>query len=50
MNDARLCLDTILTSTIDDYVPGMVGANILNYTKFVDFINDNKGKITGAIL
>jgi len=40
MNDARLCLDTILTATLDGYVPGMKGANVLNYTKFVDFIKD----------
>jgi hypothetical protein len=50
MDDARLCLDTILTSTIDNYIPGMKGANILNYTKFVEFIKNKKGKLIGTIL
>jgi hypothetical protein len=50
MDDARLCLDTILTSTIDNYIPGMKGANILNYTKFVEFIKDKSGKIEGALI
>ena len=49
MNDARLCLDTILTSTIDNYIPGMKGANILNYTKFLNFIKKDS-KITAISL
>lgn len=50
MNDTRMNMDTILTSTLDNYKPNFVGANILNYTKFIDFIKDSTGHITGAKL
>ncbi len=43
-------MDTILTSTIDNYSKDFVGANILNYTKFISFIKDKTGQIIGAKL
>lgn len=43
-------LISLLTSTIDKYIPGMKGANIANYVEFVDFIKNDEGKIQGAIL
>lgn len=48
MNDARMNMDTILTSTISDYKPNFPGANVLNYTKFIGFKKDEKGTIIGA--
>lgn len=47
MNDTRLCLDSLLTSTIDNYVPDMKGANILNYARFDEFSKDKNGQING---
>jgi glycerol-3-phosphate dehydrogenase len=43
-------LNSLFTATIDKYVPGMKGANIANYTEFIDFIKNAEGKIEGAIL
>lgn len=43
-------LNAILTSTVNQYVPGMKGSNIANYTEFVDYIKNADGKIEGAIL
>jgi len=48
MNDARLCMQTLLTSAQDDYVPNMKGATLGNYVEFLDFVKDSKGKIVGA--
>lgn len=39
-----------MTSTLDKYIPGMKGANILNYTSFENFIKDKDGKINGVVL
>lgn len=33
-------LNVLLTSTIEKYVPGQKGANIANYTEFVDYIKN----------
>jgi glycerol-3-phosphate dehydrogenase len=49
-DDVRLCLDNILTATLDEYIPGMKGANILNYTAFKNFTKNGLGKINGVIL
>ena len=43
MNDARMNLDILFTATVDKYKEGFVGANILNYTTFREFIKDDKG-------
>ena len=47
MNDARLNLDILLTSTLDKYrgIPNFVGANTINYMRFQDFIKDEKGGV-----
>ena len=51
MNDTRMNLNALLTSSIDNYIPGMKGATLANYVKFIDFIKDeNSGKIIGAKL
>ncbi|VWU52599.1 FAD-dependent glycerol-3-phosphate dehydrogenase, putative [Hepatocystis sp. ex Piliocolobus tephrosceles] len=43
-NDTRMNLFIILTSAIDNYVPGQVGATVCNYTEVVDFIKDEDTK------
>jgi len=51
MDDTRMCLDALLTSTIDGYVEGMKGSNILNYCKFEEFIKDEEtGMILGGVV
>lgn len=49
-NDSRLMLQTVLTSSQDNYVPNMKGATVANYVEFVDFIKDKEGKCIGARL
>lgn len=49
-NDSRYLLDILLTATVDNYVEGMKGANILNYASFKEFVKDSEGNITGAIV
>lgn len=48
--DSRMNLNTLFTSSIDNYIPGMKGTTIANYVEFRDFIKSKDGKITGAIL
>lgn len=50
MIDSRMALNALLTASIDNFIPGMKGANLLNYTEFVDFLKDDTGKIIGAEL
>lgn len=50
MIDSRMNLNTLFTSTIDNFIPGMKGSNLANYTEFVDFMKNENGKITGAKL
>jgi glycerol-3-phosphate dehydrogenase len=49
MHDSRMNLNSLLTSTIDEYHPGMKGSTIANYVEFKSFIKDATGKITGAV-
>ena len=49
MHDSRMNLNSLLTSTLDDYIPGMKGATIANYVEFKSFMKDEAGKIVGAI-
>ena len=50
-NDARLGIEVLLTSTIENYnETGLVGSNIANYMKFINFIKDEKGNMIGALL
>jgi len=51
-NDARMNMDLLLTSTLDNYIQDKTykPANILNYTKLVDFVKDAQGNITGGVI
>jgi len=48
MHDSRMNLNTLFTSAVDNYIPGMKGATLANYVEFLDFIKDDQGKIIGA--
>jgi len=50
MNDSRMNINTILTASVDKYMPGMKGATLANYVDFRDFVKDEAGKIIGAKL
>lgn len=47
-DDSRTNLLLALTSTIDNYVPGQVGASIANHMEVIELIKDNDGKVCGA--
>jgi glycerol-3-phosphate dehydrogenase len=49
MHDSRMCLNTLFTSAVENYIPGMKGSTLANYTEFVDYIKDESGKITGVV-
>lgn len=48
--DSRQALHSLLTSSIDNYIPGMRGATLANYVEFKDFIKGTNGKVEGAIV
>jgi glycerol-3-phosphate dehydrogenase len=48
--DSRQTLHSLLTSSIDNYIPGMKGATLANYVELTDFIKGANGKIEGAVL
>eukprot|EP01022_Parablepharisma_sp_SALTPOND_P026708 TRINITY_DN64682_c1_g1_i1.p1 TRINITY_DN64682_c1_g1~~TRINITY_DN64682_c1_g1_i1.p1 ORF type:complete len:710 (-),score=54.76 TRINITY_DN64682_c1_g1_i1:5774-7810(-) len=48
--DARLVLQTLLTSTVDNYLLGSKGAALGNYIEFVDLVKDKNGICVGAKL
>lgn len=47
-DDSRTNLLLALTSTIDDYVPGQVGATVANHMEVVGLLRDGEGKVCGA--
>jgi len=49
MNDSRMNIISLVTSSIDEYINGMKGATICNYIEFVEYIKDKDGKIIGAM-
>lgn len=49
MHDSRMNLNSLLTSTIDDYIPGMKGSTVANYVEFKRFLKDDNGKIIGGV-
>lgn len=49
MVDSRMNLNSLFTATKDEYVPGMKGVSLANYTKFKKFIFED-GKIVGALV
>jgi glycerol-3-phosphate dehydrogenase len=51
MMDTRMNLHALFTASVDNFIPGMKGANLANYVEFRDFIkNPQTGKIEGAVL
>lgn len=50
MMDGRMAINSLLTSTVDQFVPGMKGATLANYVEFRDYLKDSEGKIVGAKL
>jgi len=50
MNDSRMNINSLLTASIDEYIPGMKGAVLANYTEMKSFTKDEKSsQITGAV-
>jgi glycerol-3-phosphate dehydrogenase len=49
MHDSRMNLNTLFTSAVDGYIPGMKGATLANYTEMTAFTKDDEGKINGAM-
>ncbi|GAB66267.1 FAD-dependent glycerol-3-phosphate dehydrogenase, partial [Plasmodium cynomolgi strain B] len=43
-NDSRMNLNLILTSAMENYIPGQVGATVCNHMEVVGFIKDDDGK------
>ncbi|EUD65702.1 glycerol-3-phosphate dehydrogenase [Plasmodium inui San Antonio 1] len=43
-NDSRMNLNLILTSAMENYVPGQVGATVCNHMEVMGFIKDDDGK------
>jgi glycerol-3-phosphate dehydrogenase len=50
MNDARMNLHAFLTSSIENYIPGMRGSILLNHFEVLSLIKDDTGKLIGAQL
>lgn len=50
MNDTRLAIQTLMTSTVDFYIPGMKGAVLGNYIECIGLVKDSNGKIEGVKL
>jgi len=48
MHDSRMNLNTLFTSAVDNYIPGMTGATLANYVEFQDYVKDDEGKIIGV--
>jgi glycerol-3-phosphate dehydrogenase len=42
--------NTLLTASIDSFIPGQKGATLANYVEFRDFLKDETGKIIGGVL
>jgi len=50
MIDSRMNLNSLFTAAVDEYVPGMKGITLANYIQLKEFIRDEQGQITGAVL
>ena len=48
MHDSRMALNSLFTSSIDEYIPGQTGATLANYVELKRFIKDDDGKIIGG--
>jgi glycerol-3-phosphate dehydrogenase len=49
MLDGRMNLNSLFTASIDEFIPGMKGASLANYTEMKCLTKDGKGQITGAV-
>jgi len=49
-DDSRFLLNTLLTASVESFIPGMKGAVLANYVEFKDFVKDEEGKVVGAVL
>ncbi|GAW80754.1 FAD-dependent glycerol-3-phosphate dehydrogenase [Plasmodium gonderi] len=43
-NDSRMNLNLILTSAMDDYIPGQVGSTVCNHMEVIGFLKDEENK------
>ena len=50
MVDSRMCLNSLLTTSVDKYNPGQRGATLANYMELQSLVKNEDGKIVGAIL
>lgn len=49
MSDSRMLFNTLLTAAIDNYIPGMKGTTLANYTEVKDFIRGPNNELKGAV-
>lgn len=42
-------INSLLTASIDDFIPGMKGAVLANYTEMRSFTKNDKSQISGAV-
>jgi glycerol-3-phosphate dehydrogenase len=45
-----MCLNTLFTASVNDFIPGMHGATLCNYTEMTSFSFNENGKINGAVV
>lgn len=50
MIDSRMCVNSLLTASIDKFHPGQRGATLANYVQLQTLLKGENGKITGAVL
>jgi len=51
MNDSRMNLHSLLTSSVDKFIPGMKGTTLANYCEVKQLVkNETTGKVEGAVL
>ena len=43
-------INSLLTASVDKFIPGMKGATLANYVEFKDFVKDADGQIIGSKL
>lgn len=50
MCDARMNIQSLLTASVDKFIPGMKGATLANYVELRALMKDKEGRINGAKL
>lgn len=48
--DGRMCVNTLLTASVDKFHPGLKGATLANYVELMALDKNEEGKISGALL